>query len=244
MQAVAAAFVVARLLHFGLRSQFPRLFNYLLFSAVSFAAGGFLFPYKAAYYVLYNVSQPLNVVFAVFAVFEMIGLIFRNYPGIRTTGKWAINGAVAISLCASAVIAALYPAPEKYGSFASYYELMVERSAVFILAIIVVVLMIFLSRYPLRLGRNTMAASWFFGALFLAQAAAKLIDSISPHLNSPSTDFAEVAFSSICFLGWGLLLRAADAPEPDRKPVDESREAQLLQQLELMNGLLGRAIRR
>jgi hypothetical protein len=244
MQAVAPAFAVVRLIRLGLRRQFPWLFAYLLFSAAYLALVALLFDHKAAYMVMYSIVQPLNVCVAALAVAEMIGLIFRDYPGLKTTGKWAINGALAVSVCASVVVAAMFPAPEKYGSFFVYYELILERSAVFSLAAIIAVLMVFLSRYPLRLGRNTLVASWFFSALFLAQAAAKLIDSISPHLSSRSVDFTEVGFSSICYVGWGLLLRTADAPGPKRQPIDKLREARLLQQLELMNGVLSRTIHR
>ena len=234
MQAVAPAFAVVRLIRLGLRRQFPWLFAYLLFSAAYLALVALLFDHKAAYMVMYSIVQPLNVCVAALAVAEMIGLIFRDYPGLKTT----------VSVCASVVVAAMFPAPEKYGSFFVYYELILERSAVFSLAAIIAVLMVFLSRYPLRLGRNTLVASWFFSALFLAQAAAKLIDSISPHLSSRSVDFTEVGFSSICYVGWGLLLRTADAPEPKRQPIDKLREARLLQQLELMNGVLSRTIHR
>ena len=112
------------------------------------------------------------------------------------------------------------------------------------LAVVILILMLFLSRYPLHLGRNTMVASGFFSAMFLAQAVVRLIDSVSPHLFAGYADYSEVGFTSLCFLGWGFMLQAADAPAPTRVPVNKPREAELLQQLESLNQILSRSARR
>jgi hypothetical protein len=104
--------------------------------------------------------------------------------------------------------------------------------------------MLFLSRYPLHLDRNTYVASGFFSAIFFAAGAVKLIDSISTHLYLVYADAAEVIFATICFVGWGLLLRPAEKPVSVRPAANKPREAELLQQLESLNQILSRSSRR
>ncbi len=125
-----------------------------------------------------------------------------------------------------------------------FYELAFERSITFSLAVIIVILMIFLSRYPLRLDRNTYVASGFFSAMFLAQGVVRLVDSLSPRLYAFYADYPEVGFTAVCFVGWGIMLRAARTETPVRVAINEPRETELLQQLDSLNSILSRSARR
>jgi hypothetical protein len=104
-QAAAAAFAGARLLHFGLRRRFPVLFSYLVVSSILYAVSSVLSDKSAAYYYLYIVAQPITWVIASLAVREMFALIFRDYPGLQTAGRYALYGALALSVVISLVIA-------------------------------------------------------------------------------------------------------------------------------------------
>lgn len=119
-----------------------------------------------------------------------------------------------------------------------------DRSIHFSLAVIIVILMVFLSRYPLRLDRNTYVATGFFSAMFLAEAAVRLLDILTPHLFVHSVDRPEVGFVSLCFLGCGIALRPAEAPIMLRVPVNKPKETELLQQLESLNDILSGSVRR
>jgi hypothetical protein len=244
-EAVAAAFAVARLLHFRMWSSFPFLISYLLVIAVRATLLSALDNNTSpAYLWIYLVASPIVCCAAAFSVREMFTLIFRNYPGLRTAGSWALYAALALALTVCAVsFRAPWPG-ESPNTRLLFYELTFERSITFGMAAIIAILMIFLSRFPLHLERNIYVASGFFSAMFLAQTAVKVIDVASPHLIARYADYPEVIFTALCFLGWGIMLRSAEGAAPARPVVNKPRETELLQQLESLNSILSRSVRR
>ncbi len=245
LQAAAAAFAVARLLQFRLTSRYVYLFSYLAATAAFDLGLSLLARRSHEYYWTFIVAGPTIWLTASLAVYQMFSLIFRDFPGLRTVGRWALNGALAIAVVASVVILRA-PGPElSIRSKGLYYELVFDRSLHFALAAIILVLMLFLSRYPLHLDRNTYVASGFFSAVFLAESVTRLIDTLSPVLYANAVDTPEIAFVALAFVGWGGMLRAASTtPVPARQPVNAVREAELLRQLDALNGILSRSVRR
>jgi hypothetical protein len=242
-EAAAATFTIARLLHFRMWRKFPAFLSYLLFIAIRAILLSSLNRASGVYVRIYLIGGPLVCCAAAFSVYEMFQLFFRNYPGLRTVGRWALYTALFIALSVTALILRK-PWPGTEIDRLLFYELVLERSITFGLAVIVIILMIFLSRYPLHPGRNTYVASGFFSAMFLAQAVVRLIDTLAPNLHAgTAADYPEVAFTALCLLGWGVMLRPAEAPEPTRPPADERREAELLHQLESLNSILSRSSR-
>ena len=223
--------------------EFPAFLFYLLSVAIRATLLSPLDRASGTYVRVYLIGGPLVCFAAAFSVYEMFQLIFRNYPGLRTAGRWALYTALFIALTITALILRK-PWPGTAIDRLVFYELVLERSITFGLAVIVIILMIFLSRYPLHLGRNTYVASGFFSAMFLAQAVVRLIDTLAPNLHAgTAADYPEVAFTALCLLGWGIMLRPQEAREPLRPPVDERREAELLHQLEALNTILSRSSR-
>lgn len=243
-QAAAAAFAAARLLHCRLRQRFPLLFSYLIISAVLSAIFSALSIKSRVYYWFYIAEQPISWCAAALAVREMFALIFRNYPGLQTVGKWTFYSALGLSVAVSVVLVQTLKAGGARNSIQLIYVLILDRSIGVTLTLTIVILMLILSRYPLHLDRNTYVASGFFSAIFLASGAIKLLDSLATHLYIDYADRAEVVFSALCFVGWGLMLRPAEKDAPARPVVNKPREAELLQQLESLNQILSRSSRR
>ena len=181
-QAVAAAFASARLLQFRPRRRF--IFLLLYFFVIGFV--GILLsslPQKSkTYYWIFVAAKPLAWCAAVLVVFEMFGQVFRDYPGLRTAGKWALNLALALSVTISAIVTRSPVARDSPRTRWLLYELNLDRSIYFSLALVIIFLMFVLSRYPLHLDRNMRVATGFFSAIFLAGAAVRLIDLLSSHL--------------------------------------------------------------
>ena len=241
-QAAAAAFAAVRLLHFSLRRYFPVLLSYLLLIVASSLVFSFLSATSGAYYWAYLTYEPVYWVVGSLAVREMFALIFRDYPGLRTAGRWAIYTSIALSV---AVFLLIREVPRSGPTRAHLLldELILDRWIVFSLAIVIVVLMMFLTRYPLDLDRNAYVASGFFSAMFVADAAVKLIDSLSLHLYTGYVDDGEVVFTSLCFVGWGVMLNAIGTKRPVRAEINNLRETELLHQLDSLNGILSRSVR-
>jgi hypothetical protein len=243
-QAAAAAFAAGRLLQFRLTSRFANLVFYLAVTSVSDFALSILDRFSSAYYWTYVVVGPITWLAASLAVYQMFALIFRDFPGLRTAGRWVLNAAVAIAVIASAIILRTPWSWLSSRTKALYYELTFDRSVHFALAAIIIMLILFLSRYPLHLDRNTYVASGFFSAVFLAESITRLIDTLHPALYRDAVDNPEFVFVALAFAGWGIMLRAAAATVPARPPLNSLREAELLHQLDALNGILTRSVRR
>src|SRR5579871_3592402 len=169
-QAAAATIAVVRLFSLRLAPAFPALLVYLLFDATYSFVYALMSPKSLIYFWVYVFVSPLVSVISIFAVRELVALIFRNYPGIRTLGRWIIYGSItfaaSVSLGAAKLASNKYP-HRKWGLF---YVQSVERSVIFSLAIAIVAILFVLSKYPLHLGRNTYVSSAFFSAVFLSDA--------------------------------------------------------------------------
>jgi hypothetical protein len=243
-EAAAATFAVARLFQFRLCKRFPVLIAYLLVTAFRAASLSILAGTSKPYLWVYLVTSPAICVVAALSVREMFALVFRDYPGLRTAGRWALYLALTLAIGISFLgVHAPWP-NETPNTRLLFYELLLEHAAVFSLAVVIAFLMVFLSRFPLDLDRNTRVASGFFSAVFVAQAVVRLVDTLSPRLFAFYADYPEVCFTACCFIGWGIMLQPASAPAPVRGPANKQKETELLQQLESLNDILSRSMRR
>jgi hypothetical protein len=175
----------------------------------------------------------------------MLTLSLADYPGIRTAGRWAIYGGITISLSVSLAITGYSWNGGANGRSRIFYLLVANRSVLFTLAVVVIVYLILISRYPLHLQKNTYVSCGFFGAVFLSEAAVQLIDTFGQHLYFEGADTAQILFAGLCLAGWALMLAPADAADTSsRVSFSSPHEHELLLELESLNRLLARSGRR
>lgn len=243
LQSAAAAIAAGRLIHLGLARRFPALLAWLLLVA----AGNLLSifpPYQSAlYFWFYFVGVPLECAAAIFAVRELFALVFIDYPGIRSVGRWAIYAGIAIATSASILIANIFPRSSPHGSHHLFYFEVAQRSVVFSLAVAILTILFVLSTYPLHLSRNTYVCSTLFSLCFLTDAVRLLIDSLKPLLIDNYIDWAEAVILAGCLVTWGLLLQPASAARPPDPNLPTGHEEYLLEQLASLNQILGRVAR-
>lgn len=241
-QAAGAAVAAARLLQLRLSKQSPAILTYLLFLAALNVVLGIENNASSAYFYSYIVLEPLKCVLSVIAVREMFWLIFRHYPGIRTAGRRAIYTGVALALFIS-LTATVWSGGAQGRSKLFYFELG-QRTIVFTLAVVTGSILLFLSRYPLRLSANTAISGIFFSALFLGDAVRLLIDSFAKYLYNVYVDEAESIFTAACLAAWVAWLEAEDESGPPRATFSTPRDDHLLRQLTALNQMMARATRR
>jgi len=244
--ASAASAAVIRLIYLNLAREFPALVTYLAFVAVMNLGYGLLNQASVLYFWSYIALEPLECVFSIFAVRELLTLTFNDYPGIRTVGRWVMYSGVVLALGISFLLTGFswsHAARGRAHSHLFYFELS-QRSIVFTLAFVIVTILLFLSKYPLHLSRNTLVSSAFFSVLFLSEAARLLIDSLAPKLNIHSVDWAGTVFMSVCLFGWAAMLKPESRAAPAQIRFSSPNEEHLLQQLNSLNQLMTRAARR
>jgi hypothetical protein len=252
LQSVAAATAVVRLWHLKLVTRFPSLFAWLILSGAKTFALSLLSQRSTLYFWIYVVGEPLATVFAVFAVRELLALVFRDYPGIRSVGRWGTYVAVAAAMALSLGASMLLVRDKSHGSTHLYYIEVVQRSAVFALALVILFVLFALSRYPLHLARNTVVSAVFFSSIFLSDTVRLLVDSLAIRLNNRTADLSEAAVIFLCLGTWAVLLQPQTAGVPIMAEsgaegavlaFSSPAEAQLLSELDALNRLLSRAAR-
>ena len=245
IESAAATFAVGRLIYLRLTSRFPALLWFLAFFLVSSAVFAVVNDLGILYFRMYVVYLPFQNLLSILAVRELFTLVFDEYPGIQTIGRWAMYAGIAISLAASVLVGGIF-----WGGGAGnrsqwlFYLEVGQRSVVFSLAVIIAVIFFTLSRYPMRLGRNTYYSSLFFGALFLSEALRLLIDSLTPRLINRSVDGAESVVTAGLLTIWASLLVREPAPRISRIRFSVAGEKRLLEQLDSLNTVLDRASHR
>jgi hypothetical protein len=245
VQSAAALIALTRLTYLNLTKQFQALAWYLGLLSASHLLFGGLPVQSVTYFWCYIALIPLESAAGIFAVRELIALIFANYPGIRTVGRWALYAGIGLSVGTSLALTRLfsYSGSHPRTKWALFYIEMAKRSIVFSLVLAIIAIVFVLSKYPLNLGRNTYLCCAFFSAIFLVEAAQLLVDSSQRLLFSELAETVAAVSVSACIFSWGFLLRAQVAPVP-RIAVPTAHEDRLLHQLESLNSLMIRTARR
>jgi len=247
IQASTAAVASVRLSKLSLGKQFPALLTFLVFLAGINVGLGLMNDRSAAYFWTYLAVEPLKCAFGILAVRELFALTFKDYPGLRTATRWVMYAGIALSLAISLFVTDFFwqgAAAGRQHSHMFYVEVAV-RAVMFALATAIIVNLVFLSRYPLHLDRNTLVCSAFFSLMFLSQACCLLLDSLAPQLFDRYIDSTEEIFVIACLAGWTWMLRAKEtAAKPATVRYSTPQEDHLLDQLTLLNQMMTRSARR
>lgn len=243
LHAVAAALAAARLLHLGIAKRQLALLVYLISTVIGNLVLSHAPLNSRAYFWGYLFFQTWALITEIAVVRELFSLSMEGYPGIRTAARWTMYGAVTLAGLTSLVMTAASWGGRANGTSHLFYVLQLNRSVQFSLAVFIISLLVFLSRYPLRLHWNIYVSIYFFSAVFLVEAVQNLIASMSLHLFSKQVDLAVVLVMTVLFLGWAFMLRPQDSVARNVS-FETAGEHELLLQLESLNSTLSRAGRR
>lgn len=219
--------------------------TYLIFIAIANGLLSLLPVASALYFYVYIAYTILDDVLSVFAVRELLGIVFNDYPGIRTVGRQAALWALGLSFALSLALTRTFWNGGAHGrSIGLFYLEMTNRSVVLSLAVVIVTVLMVISRYPLHLSPNLVRSTVFFSAFFLSEAVQLLIDSLAPHLYIRYVDLAQDAFAAAGLFSWAFALRRETAHAGIPVPVPDFNEQHLLDQLTSLNELLAKSARR
>ncbi|MDQ6664980.1 MAG: hypothetical protein M3Z23_11370, partial [Acidobacteriota bacterium] len=188
---------------------------------------------------------PLMWLLYILVVRELYSLIFEGYQGIYTVTRWSMYAAWTLSICL-AIVSSTLTWRSNAGISTRVYYFQIERGIVFGLVLFIPVALFFLSRYPIQLHRNIIVHCFLYSVLFLTDAAALLLDALSPTGISHFANLLLVAFSGCCYLAWALLLtrKGEERNVVVHHRANPAEEDRLLQQLSAMNHTLLQVIRK
>jgi hypothetical protein len=206
---LSAGLTALKLVKSGLFRRYRFFFIYLV-SLVPYGVCLLLLDVNSgSYQKFWTVTTPLFWLLYVLVVFELCGLILEKHKGLYTLGRWAmcLGLAVAVTLSVLSLLPHIAPATPQRSRIMGYI-LATERGVDFSLAIFILLILFFLSRYPVPLSRNVAVHSVVFSVFFLSNTLAVLLRSVfGLHVNDWVNLFL-MGTSSACVVAWLVLLSA------------------------------------
>ena len=125
------------------------------------------------------------------------------------------------------------------------YILATERGVDFSLGIFILLILFFLTRYPVPLTRNVVVHSVVFSLFFLSNTLGLLLRSVFGLHVSPEINLFLMGISSACVVAWLVLLNAkGEKVQVTTRQFGRGDEERILLQLDALNDTLLRASRK
>jgi hypothetical protein len=239
-------FTSLRLLRAGLYRRYRALSVFLIFSVLRSTALMSLDVRGDPYMKIWVLSEPVRWILCIFLVLEICSLILKEHRGIYTAGQWALSGAFAIAVLSSA----LTFLPGSDGAFDTSrvlgFLLLADRGLMFSLVVFLVLMLWFLSRYPIVLSRNLLVHVVLYSTYFISTSLAVLVRSTLGKEFSQPTNALLMAATAACALGWGFLLTPAGekVTRKFRPAWAAGDDRRLIEQLDSLNATLLRISRK
>lgn len=236
----------AKLFRSGLYLRYRVFFAYFLFR-VPIAAYPLLVDIKSpVYFYIWVFTEPLVWMFYIWVVLELCGLVLERHRGLYTLGKWAmyVGMAVSVTLSVLSVMARFKAAPAQRSksslsnSIIGYF-FAADRGVTFCLAIFLLLMLLLLSRYPVRLSRNVILHTTLYTIFFLSNTLSVILKTVfGVHLFT-TIDTGLMGVSAVCILAWLIFLSPKGEEVrlniPNFAPEDEKR---ILYHLDALNSTL------
>ena len=227
----------------GLYRRYPIFFTYFVFRVLN-GTWPFVLDIKSpAYLKVWMLTEPFLWTFYILVVFELYRLVLEKYKGLYTLGRWAMYVGIAVSAAVSALSLMLKfkPSAPQRSHFLPYF-LAAERGIDLSLAIFILLILFFLSRYPVALSRNVRLHATLYSIYFLTSTSGLLMLGL---FGVRLVDAANLLFMSVttgCVIAWLFLLNPAGEQAGDKLPrLSGEHERRLLTQLDAVNAALLKA---
>lgn len=235
----------------GLYRRYRVFFAYFLLRVPSAGYPLFLDIKSPVYFYIWVFITPLVWMFYVWVVLELCRLVLERHRGLYTLGKWAmcLGMVVSVTLSMLSVLAKFKSAPPQrskslFPSIIRYF-LATDRGITFCLAIFLLLMLLLLSRYPVRLSRNVVLHTTLYTIFFLSNTLSVILLSVFGLHLFTTIDTALMGVSALCILAWLIFL----TPKGEEVRVNiphfaPENERRILLHLDALNSTLLKASRK
>ncbi|HEY3836137.1 MAG TPA: hypothetical protein VGL72_06180 [Bryobacteraceae bacterium] len=235
---------VLRVVHSGLYRVYPFFFSFLTVSLTLELAAAVAGTKSRLFFYTYVSLEPLRNVLYILVVWELFSVIFRNYAGLRSLSRWVMGAAAAIAPIGFVISLAAHGSV--YASYSRFVSNVVqfERGVSMGLVVFILIMLYFISRYPIKLPRNSVVLCLFYSVWFLIDAMVLLASSFLPRASGRViVNVTQALLEICCYFSWAWLLsRAGEFQETRvRRDIAPDVEESLIQELNAMNQMLLRA---
>ena len=240
---LGSVLMALKLYRTGLYLRYPVFFAYFFFRVPNNIWPLFLGITSPLYQQVWVLTEPIELGFYVMMVVELYKLVLEKYKGLYTLGRWALYLSLAISVTISAIslLPQIKPSmPQR--SKVMFYMLATERGVHTGLVIFIVLMLCFLSLFPVKLSRNVRVHALVFSIFFLSHTFVALMRSLFGMHLAREVNIVLMGITAASMVAWLTLLRAA-GEETQRAPAlyGQEEESRLLMHLDSLNAALLRA---
>jgi hypothetical protein len=240
---LGAVVMVLKLYRIGLYLRYPIFFAFFIFRIPNSIWPMFLEVSSDLYQKVWVLTTLIALGFYVLMVVELYKLVLENYKGLYSLGRWALYASLAVSVSISVIT--LLPRIEPSLPQASkimFYVLATERGIYTGLAIFIILILCFLSLFPVKLSRNVRMHALVFSIFFLSNTFVALMRSLFGLHMADAVNTLMLSITAASVVAWLTLLRASgEYARPVPVPYGEEYESRLLAHLESLNAALLRA---
>ena len=147
--------MVLHLYRTGLYRRYPIFFAFFIFRIPNSIWPFFLEITSPLYQQVWLLTEPLEFGFYILMVAELYKLVLEKYKGLYTLGRWALSFSLVISIAISALslLPRINPSMPQRSRIMNYV-LATERGIQTGLALFILLILCFLSLFPVKLSRN------------------------------------------------------------------------------------------
>jgi hypothetical protein len=243
---VCVSLLLLRVVQIGAVSRFRFLFVYLIAFGTEIALLQLVSPNSESYGYIYFSLQSLNLVLACGVVREIFAQALAGHPGLAEFGRsvviWGIVSAAAVALLGVALDNEVLPGQ----SHVVHRYLTMERSGNFILLLLLLMISVYLTWFPVKLRRNVVIYAGGFALFFFARAAGMLAINLLPQQELPVISDTVLVAQIMCFIFWiwGFRRESEDQITVTGHRWNPSEMDRLAAQLNSINSALERLGRR
>jgi hypothetical protein len=233
---------VLRVIQTRLYRVYPLFFSLLCISLILDSAVAIFGTKSRVFFYSYAVFEPVRNILYILVVWELFSVIFRNYVGLRSLSRWVMGAAAAIAPIGFVISIAAHGSA--YATHSRYVANVVEfeRGVAIGLVVFILIMLFFISRYPIKLPRNSVVLCILYSVWFLVDAAVLLASSFLPKNGRAVVNATQPLMEALCYLGWAVLLsKAGEQKETRVRSMPLDVEESLIQELNAMNQMLLRA---
>jgi hypothetical protein len=240
------AAVSARLWMSGLHRHYRVFFVYLLFAATRSTVLAALPTSGDRYFWIWILTAPALWIFYILVVLELYSLVLEKHRGLYSMGRWLLYGALPASISLS--VLSLVPTGGIAGPQGALLHafFLIERAVVFSLLIFLLLILLFLGRYPIRLSRNVIVYSIVYAVFFLSRTVGLLVRTLFGVDVTHVVNVFCMGVGLACIGIWLFALSRKGETFIVKAGADwrEGQEQRLLRELESLNGTLLRIARK
>jgi hypothetical protein len=197
------------------------------------------------YFLSFVTLAPLTWVLYFTASKRLYQEVFTKYPGIAFAGRsclWVAAIAVVVGVGLSVALS-----PGGFGTSATFRAIMLlDRCVLFGIAFVLVLLVSVMVRYPISIPKNIAIHSFFFSSILFSQTLFQIADQWTLYRFTAYCNTLVAGFDAVLVSAWAIFLTSAgdNAIIRVRQYIRPETEVQLLGQLDALNGILLRAVRK